>query len=76
MSGLLFLTANDFSVIQDKKNNNNILINNIPGFSLVLFYSNQCQYCKTIIPIMKKLPGTINGCQFGMINVGRNKNVI
>ena len=76
MSGLLFLTADDFSVINDPKNNQQILVNNIPSFSLVLFYSNQCQYCKTILPIMRQLPGTINGCQFGMINVGRNKNVI
>ena len=75
MSGLLFLTANDFDVISDNKNNN-ILINNINGFSLILFYSTQCTYCKTILPIMKQLPGTINGCQFGMINVGRNKDVI
>tara|TARA_Y100000389_G_scaffold167199_1_gene172280 strand:- start:110 stop:628 length:519 start_codon:yes stop_codon:yes gene_type:complete len=75
MSGLLFLTANDFKVITDNKQTN-ILINNINGFSLILFYSTQCTYCKTILPIMKRLPGTINGCQFGMINVGRNKDVI
>jgi hypothetical protein len=75
MSGLLFLTANDFSVISDNKTNN-ILINNINGFSLILFYSTQCTYCKTILPIFRRMPGTINGCQFGMINIGRNKDVI
>ena len=75
MSGLLFLTTDDFTLIEDNKNNQ-ILINNIPGFSLILFYSLQCEYCKTLIPIMKQLPGTINGCHFGQINIGKNKDVI
>ncbi len=75
MSGLLFLTTDDFNVIEDDKGNK-ILINNIPGFSLVLFYSTQCEYCKILNPIMKKLPGTISGCHFGIINVGKNKDVI
>jgi thiol-disulfide isomerase/thioredoxin len=76
MSGLLFLTADDFSKIKDSNNDANIMINNIKNFSFILFYSPGCPHCQTILPIMKQLPGTVNGCQFGMINVSKNKQVI
>jgi len=74
MSGLLFLSSDDFQIARGTKGD--ILTNTIPGFSLVLFYSTQCQHCQKLIPIFKKLPGTIGGCQFGMINVSSNKNVV
>jgi len=74
MSGLLFLTSDDF--LLEKSNKGNILVHNIPGFSLILFYSTQCVHCKLLIPIFKKLPGTIGGCQFGMINVTSNKDCV
>jgi hypothetical protein len=67
MSGLLFLKAADFFIgkgVQGK-----ILCHNIPSFSLILFYSTKCGHCHELIPIFKSLPGTINNCQFGMINV-------
>ena len=75
MSGLLFLTADDFSLIEDNKGNN-IMINNLRNFSFILFYSPGCPHCDKIIPIMKRLPGTVNGCQFGMINISKNKKTI
>jgi thiol-disulfide isomerase/thioredoxin len=71
MSGLLFLSSEDFSVTKGSKGN--ILCHSIPGFSLILFYSTQCEHCQQLIPIFKKVPGTIGGCQFGMINVSSNK---
>lgn len=74
MSGLLFLTSDDFSISEGT--NGKILCNSIPGFSLILFYSTQCRYCETLIPIFKKLPGTIGGCQFGMINISSNKKCV
>ena len=74
MSGLLFLRSQDFTLQKGTKGN--ILCNSIPGFSLILFYSTQCEYCKTFIPIFKKLPHSVGGCQFGMINVSHNKNAI
>ncbi len=74
MSSLLFLTTDDFSIkgYEDR----NILYHEIRGFSLVLFYSTQCVYCQKIIPIFKRLPDIVNGCQFGMINVSMNKTLI
>lgn len=74
MSGLLFLSSDDFTV--NKGTKGNILCHSIPGFSLILFYSTQCEHCQKLIPIFKKLPGTIGGCQFGMVNVSANKACI
>ena len=67
MSGLLFLAIEDF--VLSKGTKGNILCTSIPGFSLILYYSTQCPHCQTLIPIFKKLPGSINGCQFGIINI-------
>tara|TARA_Y100000389_G_scaffold179317_1_gene193232 strand:+ start:1813 stop:2349 length:537 start_codon:yes stop_codon:yes gene_type:complete len=74
MSGLLFLSSDDFQLFRGSKGS--VMGTTIPGFSLVLFYSTQCEHCKTLIPIFKKLPGTVGGCQFGMINVSHNKKCI
>lgn len=74
MSGLLFLTSEDFSVQRGQKDN--ILCHSIPGFSLILFYSTHCTYCQGLIPIFKNLPGSIGGCQFGMINVSNNRSCV
>jgi thiol-disulfide isomerase/thioredoxin len=74
MSGLHFLTSEDFDIGKGTKGP--ILINNIKGLSLILFYSTQCHYCQSFIPIFKRLPGSISGCQFGMINVSQNRDVV
>jgi thiol-disulfide isomerase/thioredoxin len=74
MSGLLFLSSDDFTV--NKGSKGTILCHSIPGFSLILFYSTRCTHCQTLIPIFKRLPGTIAGCQFGMINVSSNKQCV
>lgn len=74
MSGLLFLSSEDFFI--QKFNKVNLLCNNIVGLSLVLFYSNACKFCKNLIPIFKQLPDTVNGCQFAMMNVSNNKQCI
>lgn len=74
MSGLLFLTHEDFSI--GKSDDGPILCNSIKGLSLILFYSTQCTYCQKFIPIFKRLPGSINGCQFGMINISQNKPTV
>ena len=74
MSGLLFLAFEDFKQIEG--NRGNIMCTEIPGFSLILFYSTQCNFCQNMIPIFRKLPGSISGCQFGMINVTKNKEIV
>jgi thioredoxin-like negative regulator of GroEL len=74
MSGLLFLSSEDFKIIKGTKGN--IMCTSLPGISLILFYSTQCSHCQSLIPIFKTLPGTVSGCQFGMINVSHNKNCV
>jgi thioredoxin-like negative regulator of GroEL len=74
MSGLLFLQSADFAVQNGLKGD--ILCNSIRGISLILFYSTKCEHCQTLIPIFKRLPGTIGGCQFGMINVTMERDVV
>lgn len=74
MSGLLFLTNDNFSVNSGTKGK--ILCNNIKGYSLVLFYSTECVHCQNLIPIFKKLPNTINNCSFGMVNISQNMGII
>jgi hypothetical protein len=73
MSGLLFLTADDFSIGKGAKGP--ILCHNIPSFSLILFYSTKCVHCKSLLPIFYSLPGTVVGCQFGVLNVSNHKQV-
>ena len=74
MSALIFLTADDFNIQNGQKGD--ILCHNIKGYSVVLFYSTQCVHCHTLIPVYKQLPGTIANCQFAMINVSTQKNVV
>lgn len=74
MSGLLYLTSDDFAISEG--NAGKVLCHNIPGFSLILWYSTSCQHCHELIPIFKNLPGSIGGCQFGMINVSTNRQCV
>lgn len=74
MTGLLFLSSDDFNVSKGVKGN--ILCNEIPGLALILFYSTECVHCHNLIPMYKTLPGSVNGCQFGMINVSTNKKCV
>ena len=74
MSGLLFLQSGDFNVQSGSRGD--ILCNSIRGISLILFYSTRCQHSQALIPIFKSLPGTIGGCQFGMINVTNERDII
>ena len=76
MSGLLFLTAVDFSIVKDPNIDKDIMVNNLNNFSLILFYSTYCVHCQSIIPILKSLPGTVAGCQFGIINVSKNTKTV
>jgi thioredoxin-like negative regulator of GroEL len=74
MSGLLFLQSGDFNI--QTGNRGDILCNSIRGISLILFYSTKCGHCQNLIPVFKRLPGSIGGCQFGMINVSLEKDII
>jgi len=74
MSGLAFLSAQDFKIIEGQKGP--IMCTDIQDISLILFYSTNCHFCAELLPIFKTLPGTLSGCQFGMINVSKNKDIV
>jgi thiol-disulfide isomerase/thioredoxin len=74
MSGLLFLQTADFNLQNGTKGK--IMCNNVRGISLILFYSTKCEHCQKLIPIFKRLPGHIGGCQFGMVNISLEKQII
>jgi thioredoxin-like negative regulator of GroEL len=46
------------------------------GFSIVLFYSNSCEYCDAALPVFKALPKAIGGCQVAIINISNNRDLI
>lgn len=75
MSSLLFLSSEDFGVRTG--NQGNLLCSALTrGFSFLLFYSTQCQYCRELIPIFKALAGSVLGVQFGMVNVVKEREVV
>lgn len=73
-NGLLYLSSSDFRVV--KRETGDIMRHEIPGFSLILFYSTQCPHCENFITIFKRLPGSIKGCHIGMLNVSTNKQCV
>jgi hypothetical protein len=74
MSGLLYFSDKDFKLQESK--DGYLMCNNIKGISLILFYSTQCKYCAISLPVFKSLPGTLNGCQFGIVNISNSKEVV
>jgi thiol-disulfide isomerase/thioredoxin len=67
MSSLVFLTTDDFQLIQSDKIN--ILKNKLRGFSLVFFYSPDCIHCKKVTPIYKELFKSLTGIYYSICNV-------
>ena len=73
-SGLFFVTTEDFEIRNTGKGST--LCVTIDGYALVLYYSTKCEHCQKLIPIFKKLPGTVGGCTFAMVNVSQNKEIL
>lgn len=76
MSGIHFLGHDDFIIKQGDKGLILSLIYESKGLTLVLFYSTECPYCDSLIKIFKQIPQSVNGCQFAMVNVSRNMNLV
>ena len=75
MNGLLLLSADDFRIGRGE-NGDPLMFHNTQGFSMVLFYSVNCGYCGDFINSFKELPGMIQDCQFGIVNVGREPELV
>ena len=75
MNGILFFGGADFILRQGDNGQLLCLTYDIKGLTLVLFYSNQCEYCDHLIKKFKQLPHLVNGCQFAMVNVSQHPDV-
>ena len=54
-----------------------ILTTNKPGFTLILFYSHVCKYCRELLPVFRQqIPSTLKGCQYADINVSDQSAII
>lgn len=74
--GIYFLSKNNFHVKESLDGKILALDNDMKGINLVLFYSNECEHCNKVISEFKKLPEYIFGCNFSMINVNQNTEVV
>lgn len=71
---LLFLTNRDFNIKNIKTGR--ALCSSIRGYSLVMFYSTQCGHSCKRIPVFRSLPQRIGGCQFGMVDILANMDLV
>lgn len=74
MNNLIYLGAEDFAVDLSSKGQK-LLCNKQAGICLVLFYSNNCQYCDEVIPDFKKLPMALGGVKFALVNLNKHQQV-
>lgn len=74
MSGILYLTANDFVLRQGEKGHLMCISQPTSGLCVILFYSNECQHSFNLLSKYKQLPKMINGCQFALININKPSN--
>ena len=71
---MLYLSTDNFEIKQGQKGL--ILCNKLDGVSIVLFYSNDCNYCKPLLPKFRNLASTITGIKFGIVNLSKNLSLI
>jgi hypothetical protein len=74
MSGILYLTANDFILKSGEKGQLMCTTHALQGLCVILFYSNECQHSFNLLTKYKQLPKLINGCQFALININKPSN--
>lgn len=74
MNSIIKLRSDDFQIQQGTKGS--VLCNGIKGLSLCLFWSPNCQICKNIEPMYRRLPQTINNCKFCLLNINENQSII
>lgn len=74
MSGILYLTSDDFVLKSGEKGNLLCTTHTLKGLCIILFYSNDCQHSFNLLTKYKQLPKLINGCQFALININKPSN--
>ena len=74
-TALYYVNHKDFILQETEPNKLNLCIK-FQGYSLLLFYSNNCQHSARLLPIFKQLPETIGGCTVGLVNIDNNRSII
>lgn len=76
MSGILFLNHGDFEIRKGDKGDMMTLKYDRTGLTLVLFYSKELPTCAHLMTRFKQLPSLINGCNFAMVNMNKNMELV
>lgn len=85
LKGIFFLTANDFEINTSPSDQEKRLLciksdesttQLREGLTLILFYSNNCEYCDSLISEYKRLPTNLLGVNYGMINLNNHPNLV
>lgn len=78
VQGIYFLSSKDFSIkeVDSEKKLLYLTYKTKLAMNLVLFYSNTCEHCEDILTYFKILPKNIIGCNFSIINVLQNPEVV
>ena len=76
MSGLLFLNSTDLVQKMGEKGMILCIQPELKGMTLVMFYSKDCEHCKTLFGNFKQLPYFVTGCQFAIFNVDLNPQIV
>ena len=76
MNGILFLGEGDFALRRGEQGNLLSLVPDLRSLVLILFYSNECPHCDSLINKFKQLPQLIHGCLFAMVNINRNMSIV
>lgn len=73
-----FLDLNDFALRQPSKPGDKfVLMNKIVNEpSIILYYSNNCEYCPTIKAVFTSLAQKIRGCKVGLVHADSNQPLI
>ena len=71
---LVHLNSANFHINYNKRGDE-VLCTNIPRFSIILFYTKKCIYCRDLLPKFKQLPMILKGCVYCLCDVGKNKNI-
>lgn len=74
-TALYYVNDKDFVLKETEPNKLNLCVK-FQGYSLLLFYSKNCQYSQKLLPIFNQLPETIGGCLVGLVNIDNNRSLI
>jgi hypothetical protein len=74
-TALYYVNHKDFALQETEPNKLNLCVK-FQGYSLLLFYSKNCQHSAKLLPIFKQLPESIGGCLVGLVNIDNNRSLI